>query len=197
MLFINRILTLLTFLHAAPPRLSLHPGPLHVKQGDNVTLPVCHVTGYPKPIITWRRVSGRVPPGRSNAKDGTLKIQAAQKSDSDTYICQASNLLGSASATTLLVVVGLPRFSQKPPVHVFAVEGKTVVLNCSAEGDPQPVISWKRQGGQLPAGRTVVTDKHLTIQNTKKEDAGTYVCTATSAAIFDVDAIIRVQVEGG
>ena len=94
------------------------------------------------------------------------------------------------------MVVGLPRFTNKPPANVRRRLGVTVTLNCSAAGDPKPVISWRREGRQLPAGRTVATEKSLTISNLKKEDTGVYVCVATSAAVFDVESAVHVQVLG-
>ena len=178
----------------ARPRISLHPGPLHVIEGNNVTLPSCHVTGYPKPAVGWKRVSAPLPRGRTSVNGSSLMIRSAQKDDTDTYFCQASNLLGSTSATTFLVVVSLPRFTHKPPAKIVALTGKTMTLNCSAEGDPQPVISWRREGGQLPRDRTVMTDGSLTIKDLRKEDAGVYVCVATSAAVFHVEAQTTVEV---
>ena len=178
----------------ARPRISLHPGPLIVKEGDNVTLPSCHVTGYPTPTVTWRRVSASVSRGRTSVNGSSLMIRSAQKDDTDTYFCQASNLLGSTSATTFLVVVRLPRFTHKPPAKIVTFTGKTMTLNCSAEGDPQPVISWRREGGQLPRDRTVMTDGSLTIKDLRKEDAGVYVCVATSAAVFHVETPAYVQI---
>ena len=172
----------------ARPRISLHPGPLYVKEGNNVTLPSCHVTGYPKPAVGWKRVSAPLPRGRTSVNGSSLMIRSAQKDDTDTYFCQASNLLGSTSATTFLVVVRLPRFTHKPPAKIVTFTGKTMTLNCSAEGDPQPVISWRREGGQLPRDRTVMTDGSLTIKDLRKEDEGVYVCVATSSAVSDVEA---------
>ena len=172
----------------ARPRISLHPGPLYVKEGNNVTLPSCHVTGYPKPAVGWRRASAPLPHGRTSVNGSSLLIRSAQKDDTDTYFCQASNLLGSTSATTFLVVVSLPRFTHKPPAKIVTFTGKTMTLNCSAEGDPQPVISWRREGGQLPRDRTVMTDGSLTIKDLRKEDEGVYVCVATSSAVSDVEA---------
>ena len=69
-----------------------------------------------------------------------------------------------------------------------------MTLNCSAVGDPEPVISWRREGGQLPAGRTVVTSGSLTISNLRVEDSGAYACVATSASVSDVTAVAQVQV---
>ncbi|XP_068754121.1 uncharacterized protein [Montipora capricornis] len=35
------------------PKVYLSFGPSYVENGKNITLPVCHVTGFPSPVITW------------------------------------------------------------------------------------------------------------------------------------------------
>ena len=74
-----------------------------------------------------------------------LTIFRARKDDSDTYFCAAVNLLGSVEKKTLLVVVSPPRFIVKPPAKLVAWTGDNLTVNCSATGDLQPVISWRKQ----------------------------------------------------
>ena len=38
------------------PRVSLSFGPSYIEEGKNITLPVCHVTGFPQAMITWVKV---------------------------------------------------------------------------------------------------------------------------------------------
>ena len=124
-----------------------------------------------------------------------LQISNVRKVDSDAYFCSAVNLLGNVERKTLLVVVSLPVFTVKPPGKVFAFSGDTLTLNCSATGDPRPVISWKRQGAALPVGRSHRTNDALVVSDFREEDAGIYVCVATSAGVFDVEAISDVKVQ--
>lgn len=84
-------------------------------------------------------------------------------------------------------MVSLPQFTVKPPAKVVASLGDTLTLNCSATGDPQPVISWKRQGAQLPIGRSHVSKGALIINRLQTKDAGNYICVATSAGVFSVE----------
>ena len=182
------------YLLAVHPRVSLHPGPYHVIKGSNVTLPTCHVTGYPNPVVTWRKLSGQLPQGRTQYNNTALQISDVRKVDSDAYFCSAVNLLGNVERKTLLVVVSLPVFTVKPSGKVSAFTGDTLTLNCSATGDPRPVISWKRQGAALPVGRSHRTNDALVLSDLKEEDAGIYVCVATSAGVFDVEAISYVEV---
>ena len=177
------------------PRVSLHSGPSYVTQGSNVTLPTCHVIGYPAPVVTWRKASGQLPQGRSQYNNSALQIFDVRKRDSDTYFCSAVNLLGNIEKKTLLVVVSLPVFTVKPPEKVSAATGDTLTLNCSARGDPRPVISWKRQGAALPVGRSDRTNKVLSIRDLREEDAGIYICVATSAGVFPKEAISYIEVE--
>ena len=123
---------------AVRPFVSLHPGPLHVIEGSNATLSTCHVTGHPKPIVTWSKSFGQLPQGRVQSNNSVLRLFDVRKADSADYICTATNLLGSAVQKTLLVVVSLPRLTIKPPAEVVAFVGGNLTLNCSATGDPQP-----------------------------------------------------------
>ena len=182
------------YLLAVHPQVSLQPGPKFVTEGSDVTLPACQVTGYPAPVVTWRKSSGQLPQGRAHCNNNVLQIFDVRKSDSDTYFCSAVNLLGNAGSKTLLVVGSRPLFTVKPPEKVFAAAGDTLTLNCSATGDPRPVISWKRQGAALPVRRSQTTNKVLTIRDLRGEDSGTYICMATSAGVFHIEAISYVEV---
>ena len=184
---------MIIYLFAVKPRVSLHPGPAYAIEGGNVTLPTCHVTGNPAPVVTWRKSSGQLPQGRVQYNNSVLQITDVRKGDSDTYFCSAVNLLGNVERKTQLVVVPLPVFTVKPPGKAFADTGDTLTLNCSATGDPEPVISWKRQGATLPVGRSHRTKEALILRDFKEQDSGIYVCVATSAGVFHVEAIIDVE----
>ncbi|XP_068673411.1 uncharacterized protein [Montipora foliosa] len=178
------------------PRISLNPGPRHAIQGRTFTLPTCHVTGFPAPVVTWRKSSGQLPQGRVKYINNALQILQVRKNDSDFYFCSASNLLGRAEKKTMLVVVSLPQFTIKPPSKIVMILGcgTSARLNCSATGDPRPTISWRKQGGQLPVGRSQQINGALTITNLQMSDAGNYFCTATSAGVFDVETVATLEV---
>ena len=178
------------FLVTVQPRISLNPGPRYAIQGSTFTLPMCHVTGYPTPVVTWRKLSGHLPLGR------TTDFTIVRKEDSDVYACSAKNLLGKAEKKTMLVVVSLPRFTSKPPSKIVSMLNSAVRLNCSATGDPQPIISWRKQGGQLPVGRSQQINGSLVITNLQQSDAGNHICTATSAVVFNVEALTTLEIRG-
>ena len=182
---------------AVHPQVSLQPGPKFVAEGSDVTLPACHVTGYPAPVVTWRKSFGQLPQGRVQYTNSILRISDVRKSDSDWYFCSAVNLLGNVEKKTQLVVISFPVITVKPPGKVVAATGDTLTLNCSATGDPEPVISWKRQGAALPVGRSHRKNDALIIRDFRVEDAGVYICVATSAGVFDTETISDVEVVKG
>ena len=180
------------------PRVSLHPGPHHVIEGSNYTLPSCNVTGYPVPVVTWTKASGPLPQGRVEYNNSALQILHTRKDDSDLYFCSASNLLGSVKKKSLLVVFSPPRFTVKPPAKVFPGVGSTLILHCKATGDPQPAINWKKQDGRLPAGRyRQLINGTLVIKDITMNDRGIYKCIATYARVFKTEAVTFIEVQKG
>ena len=154
------------------------------------------MTGYPAPVVSWRKSSGPLSQGRVKYNNSALQILHVRKDDSDLYYCAASNLLGRAEKKTFLVVVSPPRFTVKPPAKIVAVVGGTLKLNCSATGNPQPMISWKKQGGQLPVGRSQQINGSLVIRDITKNDEGNYICMATNAGVFKAETGTYTEVKG-
>ena len=189
-----------TILLAVHPRVSLPPGPHYAIKGNSYTLSICHVTGHPTPLVIWRKSSGPLPHGRVKYNNSTWKILHVRKDDSDFYFCSASNLLGSVEKKTLLVVASLPRFIVKPPAapaKVVVPFRGTVRLNCSASSDPPPVITWKKQGGQLPVVRSQQINGSLVIRDITMNDKGNYICVAASAGVLKAQAVTYTEVQRG
>lgn len=113
----------------------------------------------------------------------------------DTYLCSAVNILERNERKAAIVVVSLPRFTTKPPMRVAARAGDNLTLNCSATGDPQPVISWRKEGGQLPVGRSQQNGGALVIRAITMNETGNYVCVATNAGMFDVETVTNIDVQ--
>ena len=182
------------FRFAVRPSISLNPGPFYFVEGSNATLPACHVTGHPAPLVTWSKSFGQLPQGRVHSNNSAIKLFGVRKVDSDNYLCTATNLLGNVVKRTHLVVISLPQFTVKPPSKVTVLIGKTLTLNCSATGDPEPAMNWKKQEAQLPVGRSQQINSVLFIRNVTKEDAGNYICAATIAGVFDVETVTTIDV---
>ena len=152
------------------------------------------MTGHPAPLVTWSKSFGQLPQGRVHSNNSGLKLFGVRKVDSDNYLCTATNLLGTVVKRTVLVVISLPQFTVKPPVKVTVLIGETLTLNCSATGDPEPAMNWKKLEAQLQVGRSQQINGGLVIRNLQKEDAGYYICAATIAGVFDVESVTTIDV---
>ena len=179
----------------ASPRIQLAPGPTYAKTGQNVTLPKCHVTGFPAPVVTWRKIPGSIAKDRTVQNGGLLIVSFAEKRDTGSYVCHAKNPLGETSAITSLVVWSAPKFTTKPPQTVRQAPGEDLSLNCSAVGDPSPGISWKRSKGAWEEERMKVDRGTLKISSLSEADSGTYICEA-KVPYYTIEARTELVVKG-
>ena len=151
------------------------------------------MTGFLPAVITWSKVHGELAHSRTVEKDGQLSIIHAQKLDFGLYKCKASNDLGHDSAVTHPSVVQLPQFTVTPPAQLKGFTTHNVTVPCQATGDPQPKVTWVKENGELPVGRSKVSeDGTLRIWNAKEEDSGRYTCTASSNKVF-AEAVSRME----
>ena len=165
--------------------------------GKNITLPVCHVIGFPAAVITWSKEPDKLTHERVDMHDGQLSIINAQKVDSGWYQCKASNRMGFATAVTQLNVVELPRFTARPPSRLEVISGKNISVACSATGDPPPKIHWIKENGALPVGRFKVhEDGNLSVWNAVLEDSGRYICEASASGILRSSSTMDLNIKG-
>ncbi|KAL9972080.1 hypothetical protein ACROYT_G018320 [Oculina patagonica] len=164
----------------ARPLVSLPAGPIYAESGKDVKLPKCRVIGYPPPVISWTKLFDRLPGSRATVQGQTLTIIKTDKKDAGTYICTATNTMGTSYAMTALIVNVVPQFTVKPPDKIELYHGQSVTLNCSADGHPVPSITWTRCKGNIPEERSQVEGGHLKINSLTAKDSGTYICSARS-----------------
>ncbi|XP_068754117.1 contactin-6-like isoform X3 [Montipora capricornis] len=177
------------------PRVTLSFGPSYVEIGRNITLPECQVIGYPVPTITWHKVYDIPTQNKAKVKHGQLSIENAHKKDSGLYKCTASNKLGQDSAVTQLNVVELPQFTVRPPAQSKVKVTMNITVRCQATGEPQPVVTWVKSDGNLPGGRSSVSDDGtLKLWDSKKEDSGVYTCVASSFGVLKSFSTMRLTV---
>lgn len=127
----------------------------------------------------------------------TLQIKDIQHSDAGIYKCQ---ILISAnhhlSKEVRLQVHSPPVFYDNSSSTVVVSEHNPVRLECYADGVPKPQISWKRENNAiLPTGGSIYKGNILKINNVRKEDRGTYYCTADNKVGKNIKRSIAVEVE--
>ncbi|XP_022090462.1 basement membrane-specific heparan sulfate proteoglycan core protein-like isoform X3 [Acanthaster planci] len=140
---------------------------------------MCQATGSPPPVILWEKEDGFLPVQHS-IQSGLLSIRNLQPGDEGRYICTANSTAGSSKAYSRLALQAAP--SVEISIHTtvqFIAIGESVTFECKARGDPEPVIQWSRENGELPI-TVVIQGGMMTIPQVQLQDAGTYLCTATN-----------------
>ena len=97
---------------------------LSVLSGTRVSIE-CHVSGVPKPDVTWSRQDSKMDTdGRVLVKDSILIITNATKADTDVYLCKAVNLAGEVEASSMVNVtsksvhcIDYESCRYKPPIN--------------------------------------------------------------------------------
>ena len=94
----------------------------------------------------------------------------------------------------------------EPPANVTVagqravVEGADLILNCSADGDPEPTYQWLRSGRPLPAKVAHSgSSSLLVVPGVTWDDVGVYYCLAvnTGGASYSPPVYVLLQAEEG
>uniref|UniRef100_A0A9J8BHM5 Contactin 4 n=1 Tax=Cyprinus carpio carpio TaxID=630221 RepID=A0A9J8BHM5_CYPCA len=150
---------------------------LHVAKGSSVRLE-CFALGNPVPSISWKRADGSPFPGKMkiNHSNGVLEIPYFRPEDSGLYECVAENSKGRSIAKGRLVFQS--EWSQTLYDANMAIESD-LHWECKANGKPQPVYQWLKNGQPLVSqDRIRVDGGGLTISNINLMDSGMYQCLA-------------------
>ncbi|NXE93182.1 HMCN1 protein, partial [Menura novaehollandiae] len=161
----------------------------------------CEVGGDPPPTIQWSKkgvgvqISNRI----RQLVNGSLAIYGTVNEDAGDYKCVASNDAGVVERSLTLTLQSPPVITVEP-VGTVLEAGATAVLDCQAQGEPPPAISWSRQGHPvLGEDRvTLLPNGSLRIAVARKEDTSEYECVARNLlGSVLVRVPLTVQVHGG
>ncbi|XP_058534942.1 neural cell adhesion molecule L1-like protein isoform X1 [Ochotona princeps] len=171
------------------PRLLLPPAEggakslITVLKGDTLLLE-CFAEGLPTPQIEWNKMGGDLPKGRETKENygKTLKIDNVSFRDKGNYRCTASNSLGEATHDFHVVVEEPPRWTKKPQSAVYS-SGSSGILLCEAEGEPQPKVVWRVNGGPVdghPFAGDVILPREISFTNLHPNHTAVYQCEASN-----------------
>ncbi|KAL0979469.1 hypothetical protein UPYG_G00185480 [Umbra pygmaea] len=167
-----------------PPEISPMTEEVQVVLHHGTVLP-CNVQGFPRPSITWQREGVPIATGHRLAlqSNGALKFSRVTLGDAGTYQCLAQNEAGTAIGRTRLVLQ-VPPVLRVPHMEYTAVLGQPVSLECLADGQPQPEVSWHRERRPVAEGPHIqlFANGTLRIAATQRSDAGLYTCSAKNLA---------------
>ncbi|XP_053523819.1 hemicentin-2 [Artibeus jamaicensis] len=151
----------------------------------------CDVTGVPAPTVTW--LKDRMPIESSVvhgvvSRGGRLQMSRLQPAQAGTYTCVAENAQATARKDFIVAVLVAPRIRSSGATQEHSVlEGQEVRLDCEADGQPPPEVTWLKDGG--PLGRGVgphlwfyQDSNSLVLKGLKASDSGAYTCVAHNTA---------------
>ncbi|MEE6484551.1 hypothetical protein FKM82_013906 [Ascaphus truei] len=178
-----------------PPRIVEHPSDHIVSKGEPATLN-CKAEGRPTPIIEWYKDGERVETDKEDPRSHRMLLPSGSlfflrivhgrrsRPDEGIYVCVARNYLGEAVSRNASLEVAILRddFRQTPNDLVVAA-GEPAVMECiPPRGHPEPTISWKKDNGRISDKdeRITIRGGKLMMSNTRKSDAGMYICVATN-----------------
>ncbi|KAL6482257.1 hypothetical protein MHYP_G00103370 [Metynnis hypsauchen] len=142
-----------------------------IMEGSSVTLTCSSNANPPVKIYTWFKGSTSVAEGK------TYSIPNIRSEDSGEYTCQSRNDHRERRSTTVHLDVWYPpkRVSVSISPSGEIVEGSSVTLTCSSDGNP-PVknYTWFKEGGTSPVG----SGQNYSIINITADHKGWYHCEA-------------------
>ena len=77
---------------------------MKVRKGQRLRLP-CSARGTPNPSVTWSKVGGLLPRGRSEHDGNYMTIQLIEFGDRGVYVCTARNIIKSVTTQTNVTVL--------------------------------------------------------------------------------------------
>uniref|UniRef100_A0A8C1IDA3 Roundabout, axon guidance receptor, homolog 3 (Drosophila) n=1 Tax=Cyprinus carpio TaxID=7962 RepID=A0A8C1IDA3_CYPCA len=182
-------------LEDAAPRIVEHPSDLIVSKGEPATLN-CKAEGRPTPVVEWYKDGERVETDREDPRSHRMLLPSGSlfflrivhgrrsKPDEGVYVCVARNYLGEAVSRNASLEVAILRDDfRQTPSDVVVAAGEPAVMECiPPRGHPEPTISWKRNNVKVndKDERITIRGGKLMISNTRKSDAGMYVCVGTN-----------------
>ncbi|XP_046437149.1 basement membrane-specific heparan sulfate proteoglycan core protein-like isoform X37 [Daphnia pulex] len=174
-----------------PPAVELYPQTKQTVVQGGSALFQCRVTaGIPTPRARWARVDGRPLPNNVEELDGgVIRFNRVTGNEQGQYVCTAENDAGSITGVATLTIQSIPVVSISPnptsgPIRVK--EGQRVRLECRAQGDPAPSVSWKRlRTGFLYDAIDAKETQQIAVYDITRvtqSDEGTYSCTGRNDA---------------
>uniref|UniRef100_A0A3P9BQG1 Roundabout, axon guidance receptor, homolog 2 (Drosophila) n=1 Tax=Maylandia zebra TaxID=106582 RepID=A0A3P9BQG1_9CICH len=171
------------------------PSDLIVSKGEPATLN-CKAEGRPTPTVEWYKDGERVETDKDDPRSHRMLLPTGSlfflrivhgrrsKPDEGAYVCVARNYLGEAVSRNASLEVALLRddFRQNP-TDVVVAAGEPAILECvPPRGHPEPTIYWKKDKIRIDDkdDRITIRGGKLMISNTRKSDAGMYICVGTN-----------------
>ncbi|CAN7980888.1 unnamed protein product, partial [Ixodes pacificus] len=196
---------------AALPRFEEQPRDMRLFPGQTAYFP-CSAFAVPSASVVWLKDQQplQLDPSRMLVlPSGALEIDGVQTTDEGAYQCTAYNADKNriSSAGNLFVSLSYGEGSEisapifvAAPRNIVVVKGTNMTLDCAANGNPRPNLTWLKDGvtidmSLLDSRFRKVGVGSLQIENIQEADEGTYMCRAENHEdSVDASATIEIQV---
>nr|XP_050845973.1 basement membrane-specific heparan sulfate proteoglycan core protein isoform X24 [Vespula vulgaris] len=185
------------------PVLELYPKDIQpVTLGGSADLQCRAIAGLPLPEIHWSRQDGRsFAPNIEQLPGGLLRLSNITINDGGSYVCSATNEVGSASEIAHIEVQSIPVITIEPRTGILQVKlGDRVRLTCSAVGHPQPNVAWSKHVNGLATydaySKTAATPLSAVYEifSVSSDDEGSYSCQASNS-VGIVEDRVQIRIE--
>ena len=147
---------LLTVTGLEAPKVVTRQEDQQMLSGDKVML-TCVVTGKPLPTVYWTKGNEKIEPTHGT----NLVLEDVSAADAGDYVCHAFNPAGDDRTVLHLDIHTPPTIETQSKTHVV-LEGDALELSCPCTGQPEPVLSWEKNGEQVkPSDNIILTKKSL------------------------------------
>lgn len=186
------------------PQILSHDQIFRAEVGESLLLP-CQVANMGTYILMWKQgkrvlTAGTLVVRKDNRirlrDDFSLELNSLKQDDQGTYTCEV-DVMGKPISIQHTVEVMVPPAVQAMPREgkVATRKGKDITLRCSGKGNPNPRITWSKTSGLLPSGYKTQEGLSLELKDVRRQDAGTYVCTANNGVGKEASAKIQVEIK--
>jgi Immunoglobulin domain/Immunoglobulin I-set domain len=169
-----------------PPSVSIAPAAVFANRFSTVVF-AAQAQGTPPPVLRWFFTpAGGTPTLLTGENSATLQRNAVNDPHAGTYTVQASNTVGTATASAVLVVGDAPQFVLQPaPARVRF--GTGVQFSAVAGGSPPIDYLWRKEPGTVAQTWTrhgsnyVIIAAEITLAGSYRVVASNAFGTATSS----------------
>ncbi|XP_015786890.1 Down syndrome cell adhesion molecule-like protein Dscam2 isoform X1 [Tetranychus urticae] len=184
----------------SPPQWKLEPDDKSVIEGQSLVID-CQAIGKPEPRVLWKKstdqwsinnyktiISGsRV----QTLVNGSLYFIEITPEDSGSYMCEASNGIGTPLSAVVKVNVHIPaRFTERFQ-SIKAQKGESIELGCVSHGEMAIKIVWSKDGKNVSPlmmqsifeENNALSNEYISkflIRSSSRSDSGLYTCTASN-----------------
>ncbi|XP_075742812.1 cell adhesion molecule Dscam1-like [Rhipicephalus microplus] len=184
------------------------PDVVKVEEGSRSRL-MCSVSkGDPPLRFRWLKNGLRISSHGERVIETTddssiIKIGRVRFADHGEYTCFVSNDASSVNRSVELVVHVSPRWKIEPQ-NTSAVLTSTVIMHCSADGHPPPVLTWKKGERNYPRNFSYIhynfrnhqfNNGSLLIREVEEADGGFYLCEADNGIGAGISRLAHLKVK--